>query len=201
MPKIPKHLQKTSITNKLKSLTTEIVDRPVNANPSILLHPQIPKPMHSMAPRVVLGQAWWNKEREAAYASSSYHCEACGVAKWEAKYHQWLEAHETYDINYIKGTMTYLRSVALCHYCHNFIHCGRLQWLLDTHRINHQKYVAIIQHGEAILAKAGLEKPKPYAGPFADWKKWRLIINGKKYPGKFKSYDDWLKQQGQLTGE
>lgn len=198
MPKIPSHLK---VTSKLKSLMTEIVDRPVNANPSILLHPQIPKPMHGMAPRVVLGQAWWDKERQAAYASTNFHCEACGVPKWEAKYHQWLEGHEIYEIDYKKGTMTYKRACPLCHYCHNYIHSGRLQWLFDTQRINHHKYASILIHGDAVLAAAGLRKPIPYDGPIAPWSAWRLIINGKQYKGKFKNYEDWLEQQGQLTEE
>lgn len=201
MPKIPDYLKESLVSSKLKELMNGIVDRPVAVNPSILLHPQIPKPMHGMAPRNVLGRVWWETERQAAYASTNYHCEACGVPKWEAKYHQWLEAHEVYDINYLTGRMTYLRSSPLCHYCHNYIHSGRLQWLFETQRINHQKYAAIIQHGDRVLANAGLKKPKPYTGPFAEWTSWRLVINGKQYPGKFKSMEDWLEQNSYLEEE
>lgn len=201
MPKIPPHLQKTRTTTKLKDLMNEIVDRPVTANPAILLHPQIPKPMHGMAPRSVLGKVWWNKEREAAYASTNYHCEACGVPKWQAKYKQWLEAHEVYRIDYLKGRMIYERACPLCHYCHNYIHSGRLQWLFETRQINHIKYAAIIQHGDQVLAKAGLRKQAPYAGPTADWTEWHLVINGVEYPGKFKSMDDWLQYHGQSLEE
>lgn len=201
MPKIPEVYKGFSVSSKLKDLLTGIVDKPVSTNPSILLHPQIPKPMHGMAPRTVLGQAWWNKEREAAYASTNYHCEACGVPKWEAKYHKWLEAHEVYDINYLTGQMVYERSAPLCHFCHNYIHSGRLQWLFETQRINHQKYAAIIQHGDKVLANAKLKKDLPYAGPFAEWTSWRLVINGKEYEGKFKSMEDWLEQNGFLSEE
>lgn len=201
MPKIPPQLQETRVRDKLKGLMNEIVDRPVVVNPSILLHPQIPKPMHGMAPRTVLGQAWWNREREAAYQSTNYHCEACGVSKWEAKYKQWLEAHEVYQIDYLKGRMVYERASPLCHYCHNYIHAGRLQWLFETRRINHQKYASIIQHGDAVLKQAGLKRPKPYEGPTAGWTQWRLVINGKEYAGKFKSMEDWLEKQGQSTEE
>lgn len=154
-----------------------------------------------MAPRVILGQAWWDKERKAAYASTNEHCEACGVPKWEAKYKQWLEAHEIYEIDYLKGRMVYVRSAPLCHYCHNYIHSGRLQWLFDTQRINHRKYADILMHGDAVLAKAGLKKREAYDGPTCEWSAWRLVINGKEYPGKFKDLEDWMKQQGQLTEE
>lgn len=201
MPKIPPSLQEKTVTSKLKTLMTEIVDRPVVVNPSILLHPQIPKPMHGMAPRTVLGQAWWNREREAAYQSTNYHCEACGVSKWEAKYKQWLEAHEVYQIDYLKGRMVYERACPLCHFCHSYIHSGRLQWLFETQRINHQKFAAIVQHGDKVLAKAGLKKPLPYGGPFAEWTRWRLVINGTEYAGKFKSMEDWLEKQGQSPEE
>lgn len=87
MPKIPSKLKSL----KAILLEAKFEDKPVRTNPSILLHGNIPKPMHGTAPRVVLGQAWWNKERQAAYASTNYCCEACGVSKWEAQYHQWLE--------------------------------------------------------------------------------------------------------------
>lgn len=35
--------------------------------PELLLHNNIPKPMHGVAPRVVLGQKWWDRERRECY--------------------------------------------------------------------------------------------------------------------------------------
>lgn len=191
MPKIPKALQ--SKPSPLLKLLQNVVQRPVGLNPSILLQGQIPQPLHEVNPRTVLGTKWWNAERAAAYTSTDYHCEACGVSKYEAKFHQWLEGHESYEIDYIKGTMTYLRAVPLCHACHSYIHCGRLQALLDQGLISQQRFVAIIQHGDSVLAAAGLAKPKPYSGPFAAWGRWRLIVNNKKYPPKYKTQKAWEK--------
>ena len=97
--------------------------------PQILTHPNIPKPLHGMNPRSVLGKEWWDVKRHEAYAKCNYCCWACGVHKMHAKYHQWLEGHEFYDINYSTGRVELVEITALCHSCHNFIHSGRL-WKL-----------------------------------------------------------------------
>ena len=166
--------------------------------PQILLHPNIPKPMHGVAPRVVLGLNWWNRERLLSYKSTDFHCQACGVHKLYAKYHQWLEAHELYDIDYAKGRMKYLRSVPLCHFCHNYIHDGRLQMLLDRGEIHHAKFVAIIKHGDSVLKAAGIKKLSHEKrdelilnGPLAEWSKWRLVIGRKHYKPLYNSYEEW----------
>jgi len=150
--------------------------------PEVLQCGRIPEPLHGVAPRVVLGAKWWNATRQAAYKSTAYHCVACGVHKADARHRQWLEGHELYEVDYLLGTMTYLETVPLCHFCHNYIHSGRLAALLDEGKITHAKYTAIIQHGDAVLDAAGLRKPEivvecvcPKA---ADW---RLVINGKEY--------------------
>lgn len=170
--------------------------------PELLLGPNVPKPMHGVAPRVVLGAKWWNAERKAAYNRAGYRCQACGVMKWEAKSRKWLEAHEQYKIDYDKGLMHYVKAVALCHYCHNYIHDGRLNSLLLKGKVTHAKFAAIMQHGDAVLAAAGLhrksykEREADYvklllAGEVVPWHKWRLVIGRKKFPPKFKSAAQW----------
>ena len=159
--------------------------------PEVLLHPNIPKPMHGLAPRVILGRVWWDRVRQIAYASTDYHCAACGVHKNDAKEHQWLEGHELYDINYAKGRMTYVETVPLCHWCHNFIHDGRLRMLYETGDITLAKYESIMKHGAAILRAAKLKQPEP-PKKIAPWESWRLVIDGREYEPKYKSQDNWL---------
>lgn len=159
--------------------------------PEVLLLPNIPKPLHGVAPREILGRKWWDAARKAAYESTGQRCIACGVHKSQAKSRKWVEGHEEYDTDYLLGRLTYLRTIPLCHFCHNFIHSGRLQALLDRGEVHQAKYVGIIQHGERILAEAGLSRPDPYEGPIADWGDWRLVIDGKEYPGKFKTFEEW----------
>lgn len=168
-----------------------------NARPVLLLHPNIPKPLHGLAPRELLGREWWDRERKAAYKRSHYTCAACGVPKEEARYHQWLEAHEIYDINYPLGRSVFIETVALCHSCHNFIHSGRMQILRDKNdpSMPRKKFLDIIHRGNALLVKAGLRK-NPYIGKSAPWHKWRLVINGTEYKPKFKSFKSWAKHYG-----
>lgn len=190
----------------LKDKLNKTTKTPViwTAKPELLLCPNIPKPMHGVAPRVVLGQNWWNRERRAAYKSTNYHCEACGVSKFEAKYHQWLEGHELYAIDYKRGRMKYVRTTPLCHFCHNSIHDGRLQHLLQQGLLNHQKFCAIIQHSQEVLTRAGLERTARIDrdetmrrmvlnGEVAEWSQWRLVIGRKTYKPLYNSLDEWMK--------
>lgn len=157
--------------------------------PEVLTHGPIPFPMHGLAPRVVLGEAWWRKARNAAYRSTSFHCIACGVPKEKADRRQ-LEAHEVYEIDWLMGRMHYEETVPVCPFCHGFIHSGRLRALLEKRLVTAQRYASIIQHGEAILEKHGLEV-KDYRGPQADWGDWRLVIDGKEYPPLYSCFDEY----------
>lgn len=190
MPKLPP--RKNTLAGKLKKIS----EKPKviwTLRPEVLLCSRVPKQMHGMAPRVVLGVNWWNSTRLMAYKSTDFHCVACGVHKSCAKYHQWLEAHEIYDIDYLLGTMTYVEAVPLCHFCHNYIHDGRLKALLDIGKIHHAKYAAIIQHGDDVLRRSGLTKSPPDTfQDCADWDEWRLVIDGVEYAGLHKSAEDWM---------
>ncbi len=160
-------------------------------DPQILLAPNIPKPLHGLSPRTIMGQEWWDIERKKAYEDAEYHCEACGVAKQDAEYHQWLEAHEVYSYDYRKGSATFVRLVALCHSCHNFIHSGRMEMLVRAGTIDAEKRAAILKHGRAVLRAAGLRKRMPAPKHVAPWSEWHLIFDGESYPTKFDSYEAW----------
>jgi hypothetical protein len=178
--------------------------------PEILSHPNIPLPLHGLSPRVINGDLWWNRIRKEVYERYDFHCIACGVEKYKAEIHHWLEAHEFYEVDYINGTMKCKSIEPLCHYCHNFIHSGRLEAVLGKEKsINEVKL--ILEHGFKILSENHLKcfwgtlefaakvscmgfgivntfgvvaNPKPIELP---WEKWRLIWNGKAYYSKFKN--------------
>jgi hypothetical protein len=159
--------------------------------PEILQSANTVKPMHGVVPRVILGKAWWDATRQAAYKSTNYHCIACGVDKQNAREHRWLEGHEVYRTDYVRGKLIYLETVPLCHWCHNFIHDSRLQILLDKGEITREKFDAVMRHGKEVLRAANLKKKRHRVGRLAAWGDWRLVLLGKEYPPLFASYADW----------
>lgn len=163
----------------------------------ILLHPNIPKPMHGTNPRSVMGKEWWDINRKKAYAKNNLCCFACGVHKSRAKYHQWLEGHESYKINYQTGKMVLQEIVALCHSCHNFIHSGRMEHLVNKRQMTYQKYEQIINHGNEIVETIpSYIIPSTYEGFFAPWKEWHLEIDDEKFYSKFANQAEWERYYG-----
>lgn len=168
--------------------------KPRFTRPEILLHPNIPKPLHGLAVRVLNGDSWWNKTRNESYAINNFCCWACGVHKNNAREHRWLEAHENYKIDYKKGRMEITEITALCHYCHNYIHDGRMIHLLDKGEITEQKYLSVINHGQDVLRRAGFTKFKPdYPKTGAKWNKWHLVLDDKTYKTPYKNITEWAK--------
>ena len=170
--------------------------------PSILQCPNVPKPMHGLAPREIMGRQWWDLKRKQVYASTNCHCKACGAAGR-------MEAHEFWKINYNIGECIITEIVPLCYECHNFIHSGRLLKVAGT-QIPVQKCVEILERGFKILAENDLDcfeaalmaakelgaktyKVKPYPLPDKElrWKDWYLVWNGKIYRSRFNDFEQW----------
>ena len=172
--------------------------------PELLAQPNIIKPLHGLNPRGILWDAWRNRERKMVYAKNDYHCMACGIHKDKAKYHQWLEAHEVYDIDFETCTYTLKEIVPLCHSCHNYIHDGRLSALHNKGEISARRFSEIIRHWREILKKAWIDRGRimyemcgwnlSLREPETNgtWSEWWLALWDKKYKTKFKSYMEWL---------
>lgn len=129
-----------------KGYTCKLVDKwvaPSDGGAPIITMPNVPHPLHTLAPRTILGATTWNHMRNRCYFEAGYKCEACGrKVKTEfyengAVRHQYhddgeipkreLHAHELYTYDYNKGTAKFERCVALCERCHvRFIHSGRM---------------------------------------------------------------------------
>ena len=151
--------------------------------PSLLLLPTIPGPLHGVCPRNLKGAKWWNAERKRAYESTDHHCNACGVHKTEALFKQWMEGHEVYRTDYQAGYLYYERTVPLCNACHSFIHQGRLAWLLKTQQISMKRYTTIQRHGVKVLEDAKLDPLDKVEGDefLVPAEEWRLVLNGQLY--------------------
>lgn len=170
--------------------------------PELLTHPNIPKPLHGVNPRSILGDEWWNYQRQVSYAKNNYCCWACGVHKSLARYFPWIEAHESYKYNFEKGEAKLIEIVALCHSCHNYIHDGRMQMMVQSGEMSEEKYLDIKNHGDKIIEENNLYADKyanSHAFKVADWDKWHIVIGNKSYYSKFKDFDEWREFYGNST--
>lgn len=160
-------------------------------DPRVLLMPNIPKPLHGLNPRTILGNTWWNKTKAKAFKETRNHCKGCGVHKDKAEIKKGLEGHEQYRVNYKTGRMTYLNTIPLCYCCHNYVHYGRLEMLLLSKKITREHYYRILDYGDMTLMIWGLSKKIDNIPDRIPWNNWRLILKGKAYKPLFKSFKEW----------
>ena len=175
-------------------------EKEIKLRPELLTHPNIPKPLHGLNPRTLMGKKWWDIERRKSYAVNNYHCHSCGSFHPYEEARQRFEelklhAHECYDIDYENCTIKLKEIVALCECCHNYIHSGRLGALYDQGYLDEEACWTIISHGERILSENNLKKlvkvdERCYN---KEWNKWCLVLDGKKYYSKFKNEEEWEK--------
>jgi hypothetical protein len=172
--------------------------------PEILLHPNIPRPLHGLAPRTLMPQKEWTELRRATYARNNYHCFACGVyreydkemLRFSDESGETLDCHEFYKIDYEKKTMELVELVALCKSCHAYVHSGRMQSMYDKGQLDEEDCWLIQSHGERVLWNGGLsfeQKSIDNNDYKEEWNEWRLIMNGKEYYSKWRDYFDWFK--------
>ncbi len=186
--------------------------------PELLAHPNLPGPLHGLNPRTILGPTWWNVQRIAAYERYGNRCWACGTPREEAEYTHFLEGHESYAIDYAKGTARLSEVVALCHACHAFIHSGRLWSLYAKGEVSREDALHILERGISILRQAGFQPfyaaymfksmmhgnseieaadfSKEQGGWYPPkssvlWGDWRLVIDGKRYKPVFEDERAW----------
>lgn len=113
-------------TKLLKEYNVEIVDHwnaPERNDARLIGMCNIPRALHLVNPRNLLGTKTWDALRRKCYMDADDTCEICGH-KPENKSHR--HAHEIYSIDYKTGTATFERCVCLCYTCHVLsIHTGR----------------------------------------------------------------------------
>lgn len=145
--------------NKLARQRNDGKPLKIVGDPSILNHPNIPKPLHGVAPRAVHKvRGWWVNERRQALAAAGEYCAACGVHHSMLAYGKYkLEVHEQYHIDYQRGRTEYVGSVAICKACHTFIHCGRLYAMYMKGEITPAYFEKIMTSGLHTLKNAGLK--------------------------------------------
>ena len=89
----------------------------------LIAMPNIPRPLHTVAPRTVLGATVWNKMRRACYEKADNTCEICGEKPEDLRKRH---AHEAYIVDYEHGTCTFVGVFCVCALDHlGAIHTGR----------------------------------------------------------------------------
>jgi len=128
--------------NLFKPLKLDLspVDKPKVLKPEVLLHMPIPLALVGWNPRLLLGEAWWNRTRKAAYKLNGGFCLACGGSGQ-------LDAHEQYDMDFVKCISVFKDVIPLCRGCHQYIHWEALP---DVYKVK------ILERGNGILWEAGL---------------------------------------------
>ena len=94
----------------------------------LLTMPNVPRPLHGMAPRTILGSEKWNEMRLNAYLQAKYRCEICDKTFQQNEPFKLPDhsVHELFSYDYEKGIGKFIRCVSLCQDCHDFIHSGRM---------------------------------------------------------------------------
>lgn len=101
----------------------------------LITMPNVPKPLHGIPPRVIMGKTTWDHVRKKCYFDAGYKCEICGEEPPKGQLH----AHELYSYDYKKGTGKFERCIAICKKDHDFIHSGRLITMLKNNNILYPK--------------------------------------------------------------
>lgn len=172
--------------------------------PELLSHPNIPKPLHGLAPRTLVKAKVWDTWRRMAYAKNNFNCWACGVhrdydlhgLKFNDDSFESLDAHEYYRIDYEEKTVELVEIVALCKNCHNYIHSGRLQSMYEGGQVDEEDMWIVSKHGDSILIDAGLapcfwHDENDYK---EEWGEWKLIFNGEEHKSLYEDYWAWYKK-------
>ena len=89
----------------------------------LIAMPNIPKPLHGVAPRTLLGPTAWNYMRRKCYENANDTCEICGD---KPELLRRRHGHEVYRIDYEKGIAEFVRVFCICSLDHlACIHTGR----------------------------------------------------------------------------
>ena len=97
----------------------------------LIAMPNIPRPLHGVNPRTILGASTWNHMRRKCYAEANDTCEICGRQPEDLRRRH---GHEVYKIDYANGTAEFVKVFCVCSTCHlGCIHTGRALTLWKKH--------------------------------------------------------------------
>lgn len=154
----------------------------------ILCMPNIPLPLHTLAPRTIMGDYEWSKVRTKEYIKQDYTCQATGVELGKGKVH----LHELYSIDWQMQTAKFERYVVLDPRIHTrFVHSGRALTLFERG----DKYIT--QLGLTATLKEVFQKIADYNMKHYDEEPLRIcdtILEWAKNPKLENSINDMIKK-------
>ncbi len=124
---------------------------PEDGGAALLTMPNLPKPVHGLNPRTIMGDSAWEKARKRAYYTAGYRSE---ISRELCANPGGLHAHEAYDINYVTGACTFRRIFAITPMEHvYFIHSGRMitLWKNKNPLYSTEKVLAGIENGFRLI--------------------------------------------------
>lgn len=143
--------------NKYKVETVETWQCPTGTGVPLITMPNVPRPLHKLNPRNIMGASTWNHVRKRCYFDAGYKCEICGIdfADIKPRY----AAHELYSYDWIAGTGKFERCIAVCAVCHNAIHSGRLITMYkNDNPLYPKEYVLkVVEHCFSLVHKYNAE--------------------------------------------
>lgn len=126
----------------------------------LIAMPNIPRPLHGVNPRTLLGASTWNHMRKFCYNQANDTCEICGC-KPDNPHHR--HGHEVYEIDYAKGTAKFVRVFCVCSLCHlACIHTGRALtlWKKQNPLYPTEFLLSGAEHAFKIISEYNRDNPK-----------------------------------------
>lgn len=165
--------------------TVETWQCPEETGVPLITMPNVPRPLHRLNPRNIMGQSTWNHVRKRCYYNAHYKCEICGVdfAEIRPRY----AAHELYSYDYMAGTGKFERCIAICAQCHNAIHSGRLITMYKNgNQLYPKQYVLnVVEHCFKLVSQ--------YNSEHSDKKPLKLYATFLEYLKVLELHDDMVK--------
>lgn len=132
---------------------------PEDGGAPLLTMPNLPKPLHTVCPRNIIGGPAWEKMRKRGYYMAHYKSEISGEDGSDPGA---LHFHEAYDIDYEKGISTFKRGFAITPLEHvYFIHSGRAITLYKNKNVLYSatKLLEGAEHGFKLIHEWNKEHP------------------------------------------
>ena len=152
--------------------------------------PNIPKPLHGVNPRTLLGSSTWNRLRKSCYFNAHDTCEICGNKPENLRHRH---GHEVYEIDYAHGTAKFVRVFCVCSLCHlACIHTGRAltMWKQKNPLYPTEFLLEGAEHAFKIISEYNSDHPK------ADIRAYATFLDYLKYDGLKEPMEKLIEKYG-----